>query len=104
MAAQWMQAKNESIISLKVCSPSHPPFGMNLPVRTRTQRSPTAMQVGVVSWSVDTEGHAYPSQGRTGDQFPHVVVDRSGVEWTVREIATPQSWAKASHCLVLNSR
>jgi hypothetical protein len=26
------------------------------------------------------------------------------VEWTVREVATPQSWARASRCLVLSSR
>ena len=61
-------------------------------------------QVGAVSWSVDQEGHAYPSQGRADDQFPHVVVDRNGVEWTVREISTPQAWAKGPQCLVLNSR
>jgi hypothetical protein len=61
--------------------------------------------VAVVSWSVDTEGHAYPTPGRGIDeQFPHVVVDRSGVEWTVREVETPQSWAKGATCLVLNSR
>jgi hypothetical protein len=63
------------------------------------------MQVESVSWSVDTEGHAYPMHGRASDdQFPHVIVDRNGVEWTVREVATPQAWAKNAQCLVLNSR
>ena len=27
-----------------------------------------------------------------------------GIEWTVREVPTPQSWARASRCLVLSSR
>lgn len=27
-----------------------------------------------------------------------------GVKWTVREVDTPQSWARAERCLVLNSR
>ncbi len=62
-------------------------------------------QVGAVSWSVDTDGRAYLSQNRSGDdQFPHVVVDRHGIEWTVREVSTPQTWAKSQQCLVLNSR
>jgi hypothetical protein len=33
-----------------------------------------------------------------------VVVDRAGVEWTVREVETPQPWARGERCLVLNSR
>ena len=58
-----------------------------------------------VSWSVDQEGHVFPSQRSGGeDPYPHVIVDRSGVEWTVREVPTPQSWAKGARCLVLNSR
>jgi hypothetical protein len=58
-----------------------------------------------VSWSVDAHGHAYPSQGQANDdRFPHIVVDRYGVEWTVREVETPQPWAKAARCLVMNSR
>lgn len=61
--------------------------------------------VGVVSWSVDTEGHVFPAHGGAAEgDYPHVVVDRGGVEWTVREVATPQSWARAQRCLVLNSR
>jgi hypothetical protein len=58
-----------------------------------------------VSWSVDSTGHVFPSHGITdGEDLPHVVIDRDGVEWTVREVATPQSWARAPHCLVLGSR
>lgn len=58
-----------------------------------------------MSWSVDADGHVFPAHGGAADeQFPHVVVDRSGVEWTVREVTTPQSWARARRCLVLNSR
>lgn len=58
-----------------------------------------------MSWSVDTDGHVFPANGGAADeQFPHVVVDRWGVEWTVREVTTPQSWARGKHCLVLNSR
>src|SRR4051812_48065643 len=70
------------------------------------QRTPLeSSQVAVVSWSVDAEGHAYPARpAASEEQFPHVVVDRAGVEWTVREVATPQAWAKGARCLVLNSR
>ena len=59
-----------------------------------------------MSWSVDTHGHVFPAHGggATDEDDSHVVVDRDGVEWTVREVATPQSWARASHCLVLSSR
>lgn len=58
-----------------------------------------------MSWSVDAEGHAFPADGGAADEeFPHVVVDRQGVEWTVREVPTPQVWAKTERCLVLNSR
>lgn len=58
-----------------------------------------------MSWSVDTGDHAIPAIGGAADeQYPHVIVDRSGVEWTVREIPTPQAWARATRCLVLNSR
>ena len=58
-----------------------------------------------MSWSVDTHGHVFPANGGAAEEdFPHVVVDRDGLEWTVREVATPQSWARASRCLVLSSR
>ena len=58
-----------------------------------------------MSWSVDADGHIFPANGGAADeQFPHVVVDRQGVEWTVREVPTPQVWAKTTQCLVLNSR
>ena len=66
----------------------------------------TGTAVGAqVSWSVDTEGHVFPANGGAADErYPHVVVDRNGVEWTVREVSTPQVWAKGLRCLVLNSR
>ena len=58
-----------------------------------------------MSWSVDAQGHIFPANGGAAeDDFPHVVVDRHGVEWTVREVRTPQVWAKTERCLVLNSR
>ena len=60
---------------------------------------------GLVSWRVDADGHVFPAHGgMTEEQYPHIVVDRGGVGWTVREIDTPQSWAKGHRCLVLNSR
>jgi len=59
----------------------------------------------LVSWSVDAHGHVFPANGGAADeQFPHIVVDSAGVEWSVREVSTPQSWARARRCLVLNSR
>ena len=57
-----------------------------------------------MSWSVDAEGHVFPASGGKADEYPHVVVDRNGTEWTVREVPTPQTWAHAKRCLVLNSR
>lgn len=58
-----------------------------------------------VSWSVDADGHVFPANGGAADeQYPHIVIDRAGVEWSVREVLTPQSWARAKRCLVLNSR
>ena len=58
-----------------------------------------------MSWSVDASGHVFPANGGAADEeYPHVVVDRNGVEWAVREVQTPQPWARATHCLVLNSR
>ena len=59
----------------------------------------------VVSWSVDATGHVFPAHGGAADEpYPHVVIDRGGVEWTVREVPTPQAWARGERCLVLNSR
>jgi hypothetical protein len=58
-----------------------------------------------VSWNVDAHGHVFPANGGAADDpYPHVVVDRAGVEWTVREVETPQAWARGERCLVLNSR
>lgn len=58
-----------------------------------------------MSWSVDATGHIFPANGGAADDpYPHVVVDRAGVEWTVREVDTPQPWARRERCLVLNSR
>lgn len=68
--------------------------------------SPLAQSAGdVVSWSVDATGRVFPANGGAADeQYPHVVVDREGIEWNVREVSTPQLWAKSPRCLVLNSR
>ena len=47
----------------------------------------------------------YPANGGAASElYPHVVVDRTGVEWSVREVDTPQVWARAARCLVLSSR
>ena len=61
-------------------------------------------RVSLVSWSVDTYGHVFPDQRDSADQYSHVVLDQDGVEWSVREIATPHEWARAPHCLVMSSR
>ena len=59
----------------------------------------------LVYWSVDTNGRVFRSHDADADQrFPHVIVDRDGVEWAVREVPTPQTWAHGDRCLVLNSR
>ena len=59
----------------------------------------------MVSWSVDTLGHVFPAHGEPADEeFPRLFVDGDGNEWTVRELATPQAWARAPRCLVLSSR
>ncbi|MEO8621614.1 MAG: hypothetical protein ABI625_11150 [bacterium] len=59
----------------------------------------------MVSRSIDEDDAGVPgSAGAADEQFPYTVVDRHGVEWSVREVPTPQVWAKASRCLVLNSR
>ena len=58
-----------------------------------------------MAWSVDAGGHVFPANGGAASEaYPHVVVDRNGTEWMVREVDTPQAWAKGDHCLVLNSR
>jgi hypothetical protein len=66
----------------------------------------TSTAVGdLVSWSVDANGHVFPANGGAAEEeYPHVIVDRAGIEWTVREVETPQSWARGDRCLVLNSR
>ena len=61
-------------------------------------------QVFLVSWSVDTHGHVFPDQRESADEYSHVLLDSDGVEWSVREIATPHVWARAPQCLVLSSR
>ena len=38
------------------------------------------------------------------EELSHVIVDPDGVEWSVRELTTPQAWARAPRCLVLSSR
>ena len=58
-----------------------------------------------MSWSVDTNGHVFRAEGGTGnDACPHVIADRNGVECSVQEVDTPQTWARGERCLVLNSR
>lgn len=57
-----------------------------------------------MSWSVDAYGHVFPDREAAGDELSHVVVDTDGVEWSVRELETPQTWARAPRCLVLSSR
>lgn len=76
------------------------------PARHGDSAGITSTVVGdLVSWSVDAAGHVFPANGGAADEEdPHVVVDRGGVEWAVREVETPQPWARATRCLVLNSR
>ncbi|MBA3671904.1 MAG: hypothetical protein H0W68_07765 [Gemmatimonadaceae bacterium] len=66
----------------------------------------TSAAVGaLVSWRTGSDGQSTEgSVVRAEQQYPHIVVDGAGVEWTVREIATPQPWARSERCLVLNSR
>ena len=61
-------------------------------------------QVFLVSWNSDMHGQVFPEQQHSAEDYSHVVLDGDGVEWTVREIATPHAWARAPHCLVLSSR
>ncbi len=72
----------------------------------RAAASLTSRAAGVlVYWSVDPNGRVFRSHGGLADEpFPHVIVDRDGVEWAVREVETPQAWARGERCLVLNSR
>jgi hypothetical protein len=58
-----------------------------------------------VSWNVDVEGNVFPADGgAAAEACPHLVVDGNGVEWVVREVWTPQVWARSDRCLVLSSR
>lgn len=57
-----------------------------------------------MSWQVDVQGHVFPESGEDANSAGRVIVDRGGVEWSVREVETPQPWARAPRCLVLNSR
>ena len=58
-----------------------------------------------MSWNVDADGHVFRALRTPADsQGPHVVIDRAGVEWSVCEVSTPQSWAHGDRCLILNSR
>lgn len=70
------------------------------------RRSFTGTAVGdLVFWTVDCNGHVFPANGGAADEeYPHVILDREGTEWAVREVETPQSWARGERCLVLNSR
>jgi hypothetical protein len=66
--------------------------------------SPVQSQVFLVSWSIDSYGHDSRERRGPGEESDRVVLDRDGVEWSVREMATPHAWARAPHCLVLSSR
>ena len=58
-----------------------------------------------MSWSVGTTGRMSPEIRETADEeYAHVLVDHDGVEWSVRELATPQPWARGPRCLVVSSR
>lgn len=58
-----------------------------------------------MSWSIDANGHVFSAnEGADDEQVPHIELDRHGMEWTVREVPTPQVWARTTRCLVLNSR
>ena len=61
-------------------------------------------RVFLVSWTVDTHGHVFQDRQDSSDDYAHVVLDGDGVEWSVREILTPQVWARGPNCLVLSSR
>jgi hypothetical protein len=37
------------------------------------------------------------------DVSSRVVVDAEGSEWIVREVDTPQAWARGSRCLIFSS-
>ena len=66
-----------------------------------TAPSQAQSQGDLVSWSVDAGGHVFPANGGAADEaYPHVIVDRAGTEWTVREVETPQPWARGANCLV----
>ena len=59
----------------------------------------------LVSWSVDSTGHVFPAHRElAAEDFPLLFLDRDGIEWTVRELATPQAWARGPRCLVVSSR
>lgn len=42
-----------------------------------------------------------PTEGRDVDT--RVVVDAHGNEWSVREVDTPQPWARGARCLIFSS-
>ena len=58
-----------------------------------------------VSNSVDESNSPFSETGAVAEERPaHAVIDRYGVEWIVSEIDTPQDWARAPRCLLMNSR
>ena len=48
----------------------------------------------------DSSGRQWPEES---DVKTRVVFDAHGNEWTVREVDTPQQWARARRCLIFSS-
>ena len=58
-----------------------------------------------MSWRVEGDESPAPVRVETDvEHGMHTVLDRSGNEWMVYEVETPQGWARRDRCLVLNSR
>jgi len=50
-----------------------------------------------------SELHHDHLERRERDVASRVVVDADGSEWLVREVETPQTWARAARCLIFSS-
>ena len=112
MPARWRSSSPGSVYFKHFVAPSQPRHEHSIVHRRERLAGGSARTTFIstvlgdaVSWSVDTNGHVFPANGGAADeQYPHIVVDRQGIEWSVREVPTPQVWAKGLRCLVLNSR